>query len=155
MGVLLNEIVEGVEHRVRHEGFTIRSEIDDPAPVLALDAAAVTQATTNMIDNGVKYSGDSKEVVVRGFSRDGHFVIAVQDFGVGLDEDEAARVFERFYRGGSELTRTVKGTGLGLALVKQIAEAHGGSVSVESTPGSGSTFSMCLPLDSTTENGNG
>ncbi len=151
VGVLLNEIVERVEHRVRHEGFAIRSEIDDPAPVLTLDAGAITQATTNMIDNGVKYSGESREVVVRGFSRNGHFVIAVQDFGVGLDEDEALKVFERFYRGGSELTRTVKGTGLGLALVKQIAEAHGGSVAVESALGSGSTFSIRLPLDSAVE----
>ena len=71
----------------------------------------------------------------------------MKDFGIGLDENEAARVFERFYRGGGELTRSVKGTGLGLALVKQIAEAHGGSVSVESAPGTGSTFSMRLPLD--------
>jgi len=103
----------------------------------------------------VKYSGDSKEVVVRGFSRNGHFVIAVEDFGIGLGDDETSKVFDRFYRGGSELTRTVKGTGLGLALVKQIAEAHGGSVGVESTLGSGSTFSISLPLESTSENGNG
>ena len=92
---------------------------------------------------------------MRGFSRNGHFVIAVQDFGVGLADDEAAKVFERFYRGGNELTRTVKGTGLGLALVKQIAEAHGGSVAVESTLGSGSTFSIRLPLDSAAEDRNG
>lgn len=155
MGALLEEIVERVEHRVRHEGFTIRSEIEDPAPAIALDAAALTQATTNLIDNGVKYSGESKEVVVRGFSRNGHFVITVQDFGVGLDDDETAKVFERFYRGGDALTRTVKGTGLGLALVKQIAEAHGGSVAVESTPGSGSTFSIRLPLDSAAEGADG
>ncbi len=155
LGVLLEEIVQRVGQRVRHEGFNIGLEIDGLAPALTLDAAAVTQATTNMIDNGVKYSGGSKEVVVRGFSQNGHFVIAVQDFGVGLEDDEIPKVFERFYRGGGELTRTVKGTGLGLALVKQIAEAHGGSVAVESTPGSGSTFSIRLPLDSTTENGHG
>ena len=155
VGALLEEIVERVEHRVRHEGFTIRLEIEDPAPAITLDAAAVTQATTNLIDNSVKYSGESKEVVVRGFSRNGHFVIAIKDFGVGLDDDETAKVFERFYRGGDALTRTVKGTGLGLALVKQIAEAHGGSVAVESTPGSGSTFSIRLPLDSAAEGGDG
>ena len=155
VGALLEQIVERVEQRVLHEGFTIRSEIEHHTPAIVLDAAAVTQATTNLIDNGVKYSGGAKEVVVRGFSQNGHYVIAVQDFGIGLDDDEAVRVFERFYRGGSELTRTVKGTGLGLALVKQIAEAHGGSVAVESTPGSGSTFSIRLPLDSAAENGNG
>ncbi len=58
------------------------------------------------------------------------------------------RVFERFHRGGNELTRTVKGSGLGLTLVKQIVEAHRGSVHVESTPGRGSTFSIRLPLPS-------
>ena len=155
VGALLEEIVERVKHRVRHEGFTIRSEIEDLAPSLTLDAAAITQATTNLIDNGMKYSGESQEIVVRGFSRNGHFVITVQDFGVGLGDDETARVFERFYRGGDALTRTVKGTGLGLALVKQIAEAHGGSVAVESTSGSGSTFSIRLPLDSAPEGGDG
>ena len=78
MGALLEEIVERVEHRVRHEGFTIRSEIEDPAPAIALDAAALTQATTNLIDNGVKYSGESKEVVV-------HAVL--EERGTFVDQD--------------------------------------------------------------------
>ncbi len=155
VGELLAEIVERVEHRVHHEGFTIRSEIEDRAPVLNLDATAITQATTNLIDNGVKYSGDSREVVVRGASRNGHFVISVEDFGIGLAEEERTKVFERFYRGGSELTRNVKGTGLGLTLVKEIAEAHGGSVAVESEPGGGSIFTIHVPLEAVTEEDHG
>jgi signal transduction histidine kinase len=146
---LLRKVVEAVDHRIRHDGFSIRTEIEDPGPTILLDAEAITQATTNLIDNAVKYSGESKEVAVHGFSDDIHFTIAVEDFGVGLSVEEAERVFERFYRGGDELTRSVKGTGLGLTLVKRIAEAHGGSVVVESEPGRGSTFSIRLPLKAT------
>ena len=148
-GDLLREIVEAVDHRTRHDGFLIRTEIEDPSPTILLDVEAITQATTNLIDNAVKYSGESREVVVHGFSDDTHFTIAVEDFGIGLSPDETRRVFERFYRGGDELTRSVKGTGIGLSLVKRITEAHGGSVVVESEAGRGSTFSIKLPLKAT------
>ena len=146
VGGLLREIVEAVDHRIRHDGFLIRTEIEDPSPTILLDVEAITQATTNLIDNAVRYSGESREVVVHGYSDHTHFNIAVEDFGIGMSEDETGKVFERFYRGGDELTRSVKGTGLGLTLVKRIAEAHGGSVVVESEPGRGSTFSIKLPL---------
>ena len=72
--------------------------------------------------------------------------IAVQDFGVGIRKEDIARLFERFFRAGDELTRTVKGSGLGLTLVKEIVEAHRGKIHVESEPGKGSVFSIRLPL---------
>jgi signal transduction histidine kinase len=155
VGDLLREIVEAVDHRVHHDGFLIRIEAEDPAPTILLDVESITQATTNLIDNAVRYSGESREVVVHGFSDNTHFNIAVEDFGVGLSADETQRVFERFYRGGDELTRSVKGTGLGLSLVKQIAEAHGGSVAVVSKAGRGSRFSIKLPLKGTTGGNDG
>ncbi len=83
---------------------------------------------------------------MRSFRENAHIVIAVQDFGIGLAPEEASKVFDRFYRGGGELTRSVKGTGPGLTLVKQIVGAHGGDVDVRSELGRGSTFSMRLPL---------
>ena len=147
VGPFLEALVSKVQQRVSHEGFVVRSEIDPSLPMVALDADAIGQAVTNLIDNGIKYSGDSKEIVVRGFAENGHAVIAVRDFGIGLDPEEKERVFERFYRGGSELTRTVKGTGLGLTLVKQIVEGHGGHVDADSEPGHGSTFYIRLPLE--------
>ena len=147
VGPFLEALVSAVQQRVSHEGFVVRSEIDPSLPMVALDADAIGQAVTNLIDNGIKYSGDSKEIVVHGFAENGHAVIAVRDFGIGLDPEEKERVFERFYRGGSELTRSVKGTGLGLTLVKQIVEGHGGHVDADSEPGHGSTFYIRLPLE--------
>lgn len=147
LATLVEDTVSEARHRVAHEGFTIRTELERPLPPVHLDPDAVRQALGNLIDNGVKYSGESRELEVRGFRENGEVVLAVRDFGIGMEPDEAARVFERFYRGGDELTRAVKGTGLGLALVKHIAEAHGGRVDVTSAPGEGSTFSIHLPLD--------
>ena len=151
VGPFLETLVSRVQQRVSHEGFVVRTEIDPSLPTVVLDADAIGQAVTNLIDNGIKYSGDSKEIVVRGFAENGHVVIAVQDFGIGLDPKDRARVFERFYRGGNELTRSIKGTGLGLTLVKQIVEGHGGRVDAESEPGRGSTFLIRLPLEAAHE----
>ena len=149
MGPLLEELVSTIQQQVRHEGFTVQAKIDAPLPSIQVDRAAMTQAITNLIDNAIKYSAGAKKIYVRGFTRNQYLVIAVQDFGLGIEPAEIDKVFERFYRGGDELTRTVKGSGLGLTLVKQIVQAHRGSVHVESEPGRGSTFSIRLPLQLT------
>lgn len=146
IGALLKDIVTTLQDRVRHEGFEIQMDIDKSLPEIRMDTAAMTQAVTNLMDNAIKYSGKKRKVVVRSFTENQNLVIAVQDFGIGIQKEEISKVFERFYRGGDELTRTVKGSGLGLTLVKQIVEAHQGSVHVKSEPGRGSTFSIRLPL---------
>jgi signal transduction histidine kinase len=111
-----------------------------------VDRTALSQAITNLIDNAIKYSGDSRKVVVGASVEEQFLAIAVRDFGVGINKEDIDRVFERFFRGGDELTRTVKGSGLGLTLVKEIVEAHRGRIQVESEPGKGSVFSIRLPL---------
>jgi signal transduction histidine kinase len=146
IGTLLQEIVSTIQDRVRHKGFVIQVEIVKPLPSIKVDRAAITQAINNLIDNAIKYSGEAKKVFVRAFTENQYLIIAVKDFGVGIKKEEIDKVFERFYRGGDELTRTVKGSGLGLTLVKQIVESHHGNVHVESEPGRGSTFSIRLPL---------
>jgi signal transduction histidine kinase len=145
-GVLLQEVVSSIQDRVRHEGFHIELEIEDPLPVITADRAAITQAVANLIDNAIKYSGESKKVIVSSFREGPNLTIAVKDFGIGIKKDEVDKVFERFYRGGDELTRTVKGSGLGLTLVREIVEAHQGKVDVESELGKGSLFSIRLPI---------
>lgn len=150
VNAFLDDLVSDIEHRVDHEGFVIRKEVEPDLPRLNGDLDALKQAVSNLIDNAVKYSGDSRELIVRGFAENGQVVVAVQDFGKGMDAAERSRVFERFYRGGDPLARSVKGTGLGLTMVKHIVEGHGGHIDVESTPGRGSTFTVRLPAESAT-----
>ncbi len=146
VGALLKDIVSSIQDRVRHEGFSIELEIKKDLPMIMMDRIAIAQAATNLIDNAVKYSGESRRVVV-GSSAEGEFLtIAVRDYGIGIRKEDLDRVFERFFRGGDELTRTVKGSGLGLTLVKEIVTAHHGTVGVDSEPGKGSTFFIKLPL---------
>ena len=143
---LVREVVDEARQRVAHESFDFRLYVDSRLPHMSLDRYAFRQALGNLIDNAIKYSGASREIIVAGHQRNGDLVVSVQDFGIGLDSEQAARAFERFYRGGNELTRNVRGTGLGLAVVKQIVDAHGGTVSVVSETGCGSTFSMQFPI---------
>ena len=146
ISVLLTEVVNSIQERVRHEGFDIGLDVEGGLPFLAVDRTALSQAVTNLVDNAIKYSGDSRRISVSASLEEQAVAIAVQDFGIGIKKEDIDRVFERFYRGGDELTRTVKGSGLGLTLVREIVAAHRGKVHVESEPGRGSVFSIRLPL---------
>ncbi len=144
--LLLKELVSGIQGRVRHDGFKIQIKMEKSLPILRLDSEAITQVVTNLMDNAIKYSGERKEIIVRAYTENNDLIISVQDFGVGIRKEELDKVFERFYRVGEELTRRVKGSGLGLTLVKQIVEAHQGTVEVESEQGLGSIFSLRIPI---------
>jgi signal transduction histidine kinase len=110
-----------------------------------LDGEAFAIEVSNLLENAVKYGGSAPRVKIRlGYDRE-HAVLDVSDNGVGIPTNELPFVFDRFYRGGDEMTRTAKGTGLGLYLVKQIAGAHRGTVAVVSTSPGGSTFRVKLP----------
>jgi signal transduction histidine kinase len=122
-----------------------------PAPESAVgtlivsgDAARLEQVAANLIDNAVKYtpSGGAVEISLR---RNAHAVLKVRDTGVGIAPDEIPRIWDRLFRG--DRSRTERGLGLGLSLVKAIVEAHGGTVTVESDAGKGSTFAVSLPLE--------
>jgi signal transduction histidine kinase len=110
-----------------------------------IDEEAIAIAVSNLLENAVKYGGDPPRIEVRLFLRDGNAVIEVGDNGRGIPEEDSAMIFNRFFRGGDELTRTTRGTGLGLYLVQQIVEAHRGRVEIAATGPSGTTFRISLP----------
>ena len=105
----------------------------------------VERAVVNLIDNAVKYSERGGTVEVQGLARNGEVVIRVRDQGCGIAAEHLPRLFERFYRVDKARSRDMGGTGLGLAIVKHVAQVHDGWVTVQSTPGRGSTFEIHLP----------
>ena len=105
----------------------------------------IAQVLRNLLSNAIKYSPDGGTIVVRGRPDEAWILIEVQDQGIGVPEDELGKVFGRFYRVENEITQTVGGVGLGLAVCRGIVEAHSGRIWAESTVGYGSTFSFVLP----------
>ena len=126
--------------------FTV--EIGPPVPGLfSADREALTAVLVNLLDNALKYSGDDPHVVLRAFGTDKEVVFEVRDNGIGVDPSEQRRIFERFYQSDRRLSRTHEGCGLGLSIVRAVVRAHRGTVSLQSTPGAGSTFTVRLPAD--------
>ena len=111
-----------------------------------VDPEAIKQALANLMDNAIKYSGEGRRLAVAVRAEGGWVAIEVADEGIGIPAGETERIFEKFYRIGRSETQSSRGSGVGLALVKHIAEAHGGRVKVESRPGEGSCFTLYLPV---------
>ena len=109
------------------------------------DETQLTSMFTNLVDNAVKYTPPGGRVEVTGGLEGSEIVIRVSDTGIGIPEGKLPRIFERFYRVDKARSKATGGTGLGLSIVKHIAENHGGRVTVESTSGEGSTFTVYLP----------
>lgn len=130
-------------------GITIIQALNSSLPSLAVDAQLLAQAVNNLLSNAIKYSAADSEVSVEAESDEVRVLIGVRDQGAGIPAEERERIFEKFYRLERDALSGVIGTGLGLPLVKEIVEKHGGRIHVESVPGSGSTFTIQLPVEST------
>lgn len=144
---VVRETLRTFRPSLEQAGFRLRwSPPPAPLPAARLDASAIGQSLANLLDNAVKYSGGSREVEVS-LSREGGFaVVTVADHGIGIPRDEQEKIFDRFHRVGTGLVHDVKGSGLGLSIVRHIAAAHGGRIEVESRPGEGSRFRLLLPF---------
>ncbi|MDH7568581.1 MAG: ATP-binding protein [Armatimonadota bacterium] len=119
--------------------------------VMVGDVETLRQAVTNLITNAVKYNRPGGDVRIRLEEGSSEIRLTVSDTGIGIAPEHLPRIFERFYRVDQGRSREVGGTGLGLAIVKHAAETHGGEVTVESTPGEGSVFTMVLPRSNPAE----
>jgi signal transduction histidine kinase len=118
-------------------------EVPDDLPDHAIDPEALREVLLNLLSNALKYGG--KVIRLAASSENGTLVIEVADDGIGIAEHEQGKIFEKFYRAEDHLAREVEGSGLGLALVREVARAHGGGVTVTSRPGEGSRFVVELP----------
>jgi signal transduction histidine kinase len=110
------------------------------------DPLRLAQLLDNLISNAIKFTPEGGRVTVSTASRNGRASLEVSDSGIGIAADDRDRIFERFFRAQAARKNAVKGAGLGLAITKAIVDAHGGSISVESEVGSGTSFRIDLPL---------
>src|SRR5882757_8283977 len=119
----------------------IDAEIE-PKIEITGDKFALTSVVTNLIENAIKYSGPCEIVGVKLFSKEGKVYLQVADHGIGIADEEKSRIFDKFYRVGSEDTRNTKGTGLGLFIVKQVLDKHEASIRVKDNRPEGSIFEV-------------
>ncbi len=139
---LIRQSVELYEDLAEERGVEIRTTVPSEL-VVEVDRNRMRQVLANLLDNAVKYTPAGGVVQIAARREDGDAVVTISDTGVGIPADELPRIWDRLYRG--DKSRSTRGLGLGLSLVKAIVTAHGGRVDVQSRPGAGSTFELRLP----------
>ena len=138
-----------VRHHLTEQALAYAEEVNDAQRATVLgDAEELKAAVSNLVDNAIKYSGAQVQVEIDVLAvNDRHIAVRVRDHGIGISPAETKRIFKRFYRIPEAVALRVKGTGLGLFIVRSIARKHGGRVSAQSDgPGRGSTFTLQLPI---------
>ena len=125
-------------------GLDLETQLPSELPDVRADADRIEQVLVNLIHNAIKFTPDGGRITVGARQGDGEVVLWVADTGVGIDEKDLTRIFERFYK--ADRSRAGGGTGLGLAIAKHIVQAHSGRIWAESTEGAGSTFYLSLPI---------
>jgi signal transduction histidine kinase len=151
VGAVARDVIETSSAIFEAEGVNVQLQIADKLPPVLADEGAVRRALNNLITNALKYGSDGRWIGITarragtaGTGSD-EVQLSVSDRGRGIEADDLPHIFEAFYRGRYAVDRQIHGNGLGLSLVKRIAEAHGGRVTVSSVPGEGATFTLHFP----------
>ena len=145
IGKIIEETVKLMEPRAREQGIVLSHHTEGLKPVQA-DPKRIEEIFSNLIGNAINYSPEGGRVTVTAKGLGEYMEIRVEDTGVGIDQEELPKIFDKFYRVKNPKTRQVIGTGLGLAIVKGVVDAHQGSIQVESVPDAGTTFRVLLPM---------
>lgn len=146
LAAAVGRAVDAFRVRIVQDRPALVTRLDEGLPSTRLDERALHLLVFNLLDNAFKYAGDSDTVTVRVFAQGGRLVLEVEDHGPGIPPDDARRIFERFYRGRSAQGTKARGSGIGLALVKHIARAHGGEASVRDAAPHGTIFAVTIPI---------
>jgi signal transduction histidine kinase len=144
---VIGAAAEAMAFPLNQKGFRLQIEVEDGIPQVPADRDALEQAVLNLLHNAMKYSGESRDIILRLRRDDSMARIDVVDHGIGIGEKDKSLIFGKFFRAPGAENERIPGTGLGLTLVSHIAECHGGRVEVNSRPNEGSTFSILIPLE--------
>jgi signal transduction histidine kinase len=148
---LIDELRETMEPLAREKEITLEDNIPADLPLIEADRTKLRRILVNLLSNALKFTRKGGRVQVRAERMEGRVRVSVVDTGVGIAPEDVARLFDKYEQARSRATRGEKGTGLGLYITKQLVELHGGEITVDSTPGYGSTFSFTLPKAATGE----
>jgi signal transduction histidine kinase len=144
---LVRDTLDSYRYQIEQNGFRYEERISDDIPTLRVDREAIARSLLNLVNNAIKYSSSEKYIAVNLYRQNGSVKLDVVDHGIGIPRNEQSKIFDKFYRVCDPMCHDNKGSGLGLALVQHIVNAHGGEIGVESTPGKGSKFTVTLPLN--------
>jgi signal transduction histidine kinase len=142
----LNNAVTLVRERATSHGIKLELDVERPLDEIVADERKLKQVVVNLLSNAVKFTPDGGNVSVRAARVNGDVRLAVRDTGIGIAPEDQTRIFEEFQQARHQTAQSREGTGLGLTLSKRFVELHGGTLTVESEPGKGSTFTVTLPL---------
>ncbi|WP_242337648.1 MULTISPECIES: cell wall metabolism sensor histidine kinase WalK [Anaeromyxobacter] len=145
VGPIVDSALQAFEAMLLQHPAEVERDVAPNLPPVMADRKALSEAILDLLQNAHKYTGPEKRITVRAVASGPTVQISVTDNGPGIPEREHKRIFKKFYRARDPLSRTIEGTGLGLAMVKHIAVGHGGKVSVSSQVGHGATFTISLP----------
>ncbi len=148
LGAVVRETTEALAPLADERGVVLQTQVPDGLPPVDADPDRVRQVVQNLVENALRYTGKGGEVHITLHADNDGVKLAVADTGGGISADDLPHIFEHFFRADRSRARRSGGTGLGLAIVKSLVEAHGGRVTVASTPGLGSTFTVTLPTHS-------
>lgn len=144
---VISHAVKDFQVLIDQAGLTLELEVSTPVPLVLANAEHLRRVVDNLIGNALKFTPRGGAIRIRLYSTDGGVVLRVSDTGIGISAEQQKRIFERFYQVDGSTRRLHGGCGLGLALVKEIVERHGGSVTVDSRLGQGSAFTVILPAE--------
>ncbi|MEX1070988.1 MAG: GAF domain-containing protein [Anaerolineales bacterium] len=145
LGEILQNMYAGYRTRALAERIELNLEIDNGVPAIRGEETLLCKAVDNLVDNAIKFTPPDGKIEIRVKSENSSVLLEVSDTGIGVPRDQQERIFERFYQVDGSPTRSFGGTGLGLALVKEIVELHGGQISVDSEADKGTVFKIELP----------
>jgi two-component system phosphate regulon sensor histidine kinase PhoR len=143
---IVSDTVENIELVIEEKGGNITLNICNDNIIIPVDRDLITNVISNLLDNAIKYSKEIPEIVVTTYVKSDKYHIDIKDNGIGMSKEVQNKVFDRFYRAPTGNVHNIKGFGLGLNYAREIVDAHKGSISVKSTQGKGSTFTVSLPL---------
>lgn len=146
MNSVVQKVLSSYHSHLEHLGFTLETELAVTLPPILADPEAVSEALLNVVDNAIKYSASQKSIKISTGITGRSVYVEVEDHGIGIPPEEQSKIFEKFYRVLSGLVHEIRGSGLGLTLVRHIMDAHKGEISVESRVGEGSTFRLSFPI---------